>query len=1153
MKTTLSLFSSGPKGRRLAAGYSIAVVLALAASIFIGLRAKGVAQFIAPAGSIYLLLLEMTIIPILISAMIAGISRLVERPGFPRRVAKLLGAFLLIAALVGAIGAAAGGIGRPGAGLDSHDQALLSAIVGASPQSSELSVSLSGPAPTPARATLLGIITGIVPRNPFASLSEGRILQIVLFSFLLGLAIGLLREKQRDLLVRLAEGGIRAFSLINRWLVYALPVGLVCLLSSQIAAVSVQVLLPMLRFVVVFLAASAACVLVTTLVIWARSGRHPLRVLRALVAPSAYAFMTGNSLVAIPYALRSLTRWLRFRRDGAYFAQPVLSAAGSYGNMLFFVLAAIFIAQFYGSPLGASAYAVLFISAAAAAVGSSGKQGAASVAILPLVLIPLGLPVETGVALFGALSVIIGPVRALVDVNAAMAAAALSTARAVPARRRAFAMERALAPQKRISIRASLIVLVGALIVLTGGVIAGVLYSGERKSIYILADSMIQEISARAEQRTLNYFSPAERSVRRMSSLLQQNIVSVNDHTELLAALRGEIQNNPEFAAAYFADTRGNFYMVKRMADGSLSNRIITRLSNRVVVHWDHANPAYRSSFPDSSDSLATGYDPRTRVWYEDAVKADDLIWTDVYLFASDNMLGISDAIPIHDARGRLDGVLAVDIGLAQLSSFLGTLEVSQSGRAFILNNKSEVIALSVSKGGNLSELFSGGVAASGAVSPANLVLADESSDPLVRDSYLASLRTQQKNSFFSFTSKHTRYLSMFTAFPPNRYFNWTIGIAIPEELVMGQVNQTNRVVLYAAILIIIVAIGLGINFSRAITFPLSRLSHEMERIRNFDLQGDERMDSRISEIHNMNEAFTNMKHGLRAFNKYVPSKLVAQLLELGEEPELGGQAKELTILFSDIKGFTTISEHLAPQKLIGEMAGYFTALSNIIMKSGGTVDKYIGDAIMAFWNAPADTPNHALNACLAALEIRRVLASFAKDRPRGDASIFHTVTRIGLHTGEVVVGNMGSSERLNYTVIGDGVNLASRLEGLNKYYGTDLLASETTIHQTGGAVVGRLVDRVAVKGRTGGIEIFELVDTPERLSPSTLQFVRRATEVVRLYLERRFAEARVLADELLAHKPDDVPLSIIAERCAEFMRQAPPGDWKGVFVHHEK
>ena len=596
------------------------------------------------------------------------------------------------------------------------------------------------------------------------------------------------------------------------------------------------------------------------------------------------------------------------------------------------------------------------------------------------VFAPLGLPIEPALVIFASGSLVIGPLLAAFETQSAVAAASLIA-------REAPAAAPARAPRRRLmSIRAAILTLLAALIVLTGGVSIGVMYSGQRRNIAYLAEAMIGELSARSTQRTLSYLSPAERAAESLRYLLERELPGIRDREALLAAMRNQLVGNPEFAAVYFGDTAGAFTMVKRMPDGSLSDRLIERKTGSVTVDWRHANPDWAASFPDAVESLEKGYDPRSRGWYRGAAAAGGRIWTDVYLFASDNMLGISEAVPIYGpgeaGAAPLLGVLAVDIGLAELSYFLGGLDISDTGKAYILNEKDQLVALSMPRGSDLSSLFAGKPTGA-AASTANLVPADEAGEPLVRQSFLSYLRGQRGSSSFTFRVGRERYISAVTPFPAGAAFRWRIGIVVPESEIYGFVNETSRIVLAAALLIIVASIGIGVRFSRAVTSPLHRLSLEMERIRNFDLSGRERIGSRIAEIHNMAESFSNMKHGLSAFSKYVPAKLVAELIRLGEEPRIGGQRRSLTILFSDVADFTTVSERIAPERLVEEMAVYLGALGNAIMRNRGTVDKYIGDAIMALWNAPGEVRDHEVQACLAALECQELLADLRRERRR--------------------------------------------------------------------------------------------------------------------------------------------------------------------------
>jgi adenylate cyclase len=220
--------------------------------------------------------------------------------------------------------------------------------------------------------------------------------------------------------------------------------------------------------------------------------------------------------------------------------------------------------------------------------------------------------------------------------------------------------------------------------------------------------------------------------------------------------------------------------------------------------------------------------------------------------------------------------------------------------------------------------------------------------------------------------------------------------------------------------------------------------------------------------------------------------------------------------------------------------------MSQAIARHHGTVDKFLGDSIMAFWGAPAELPGHALAACQGALEMRRTLASLqARWRARGRPIL---AAKIGINTGNAVVGNIGAPDRLNYTVIGDSVNLASRLEGLNRLYGTELLIGERTAALVGEALVLRPLDWVAVKGKTQPVLVHELVGAPGEVSREILGGLARYREGLLAYRERRFEEARAAFSEaakLLG--PAEIAAPLLAERCRRFLSEPPPADWSGV------
>ena len=250
----------------------------------------------------------------------------------------------------------------------------------------------------------------------------------------------------------------------------------------------------------------------------------------------------------------------------------------------------------------------------------------------------------------------------------------------------------------------------------------------------------------------------------------------------------------------------------------------------------------------------------------------------------------------------------------------------------------------------------------------------------------------------------------------------------------------------------------------------------ELKHVARFDLEKVRRHASRLIEIENLSNAIADMAGGLAAFRKYIPADLVKTLVSEGIEPSPGGSIRNLTVLFADIAGFTGLSERLGDQ-IIPLLSSYLDTMSREVSGHGGTIDKFIGDAVMAFWGAPAANADHAVDACRAALACQRALRASGLTDDSGRP----LRVRVGVNSGEMLVGNIGSEFRLNYTVIGDAVNIASRLEGANKEYGTEIIIGEETRRLAGDRIHVRELDRLMVYGRAGGIAIYELLDVAER------------------------------------------------------------------------
>jgi adenylate cyclase len=301
-----------------------------------------------------------------------------------------------------------------------------------------------------------------------------------------------------------------------------------------------------------------------------------------------------------------------------------------------------------------------------------------------------------------------------------------------------------------------------------------------------------------------------------------------------------------------------------------------------------------------------------------------------------------------------------------------------------------------------------------------------------------------------------------------------------------------------------------------------------------------------ISLTYLCGEAWRNLvverkgRHLKKAFSSYVSPDLVKQIEKDPDKLVLGGEQRELSILFSDIRGFTTVSESLTPPELVKLLNEYLSPMTRIVLEERGTLDKFIGDAVMALFNAPLDVPGHATHACAAAVrmmeELKLLNTGFAA---RGMNTLD---IGVGINTGPAVVGNMGADIRFDYTAIGDSVNLASRLEGLNKYYGSHILVSEDTRKQVNDSrFTFREVDRVKVKGKHQPIVMYELMI-------SDLDILPRFEGALEKYRSKDFAGAKSVFDELVSSN-NDGPSRLYAGRCDDYLAEPPPADWDGVYV----
>jgi adenylate cyclase len=368
----------------------------------------------------------------------------------------------------------------------------------------------------------------------------------------------------------------------------------------------------------------------------------------------------------------------------------------------------------------------------------------------------------------------------------------------------------------------------------------------------------------------------------------------------------------------------------------------------------------------------------------------------------------------------------------------------------------------------------------------------------------------------------------------------WIAGLVVPEDYYVHDLVLLRRRFLtaYAGVTVIVLAVGLWAL--RALLLGLGQVRASTDRMRRFDFSPLHGVTV-FADVQQTIDSLERAKTVVRAMERYVPVDLVRELYASNRDPALGGRLDELTIMFSDIRDFTALAERLTPDALARALGHYFETLTSVITAAGGTVDKYIGDSIMAFWNAPGSRPGHPAYACRAVLGcIAAAKRLYASPEWGGLPPLF---TRFGVNTGPVMVGHFGSPARLTYTALGDAVNLASRLESLCKLYGVASLVSESVRHAAGNGFVFRLIDLVAVKGKTQGVGVYELLGFSDE-DIRGLEVAHAYERAHQAYAHREFDTALTLLEACKG----DGPSVVLAERCRRYLIAPPPPDWDGIF-----
>jgi adenylate cyclase len=661
-------------------------------------------------------------------------------------------------------------------------------------------------------------------------------------------------------------------------------------------------------------------------------------------------------------------------------------------------------------------------------------------------------------------------------------------------------------------------------------------YQNGQKAVKEVASHLRDELTARIHQHIEKFLETPPLVNQINADAYNMGHLNLDDVEQLEEYFWRQINAFENISYISVGTEKGDFFGLERMEDGAINLEYKTRKTkgNSLLTFRldEQRNRVSRKVRPD--------YDARKRPWYTKAIEVGKPTWTGIYPFFSLPVrLGLTAVRPIHDKNGNVVGVLGSDLVLTQISQFLRTLRVGKTGRTFIIEPNGMLVASS----SNLPPLVSQG-------NQVMRIHAMAFGDELIRE---ASLYLKQ--TFKTFANIKEEYQTSFVlndqevllqAVPTGDRFglNWITVVVLPESDFMASINANTKQTAILFILLIAVA-GITILFiTRRISRPILAVSEEMNRIAGFIVENGQEKESRLREISLMQNSMQSMKRGLRSFAKYIPKDVVQHLFLTKQEAVIGLKKVQATVLFTDVVGFTSIAETESTDTLVKLMEEYLEEMSQIILETNGTVDKYIGDSIMAFWNAPGRVDNHQYAAVKTAVLCQKRLKELRKEWEKQNLPLLHQ--RIGIHTGSILVGNFGSSKRMNYTAIGDNVNLTQRLEGINKLYGTEIIISGAVYDYVANTFLCRPLDHVAVKGKTTATMIYEVIEEFDNVSEVQRASVDIYKQGLDFYFKREFSMAKRYVVEYLKTNPTDKAANLLLERCRKFEQTPPNMNWGG-------
>jgi|GEM_PF-4369989 len=615
------------------------------------------------------------------------------------------------------------------------------------------------------------------------------------------------------------------------------------------------------------------------------------------------------------------------------------------------------------------------------------------------------------------------------------------------------------------SLRSYLYVLIAVSLASILAVSAGIFVFFGEKSIHRLGWQLQEQILQQVERQLHEYTHTAKRINTSNQLLFDQGLIAIDDRQAWAKQFNLQSQQFNFISYITVAKADGSWFGLRNTEQPLYQHMNGSgNLYNHALLPGRAMGEAYLQ---------AQGGSAKDKMWFKSSLLAGRPVWTPIYHWDYDNQLAMSLGQPVYSSTGNLEALFAVDLSLSAISGFLRQFRLGQTGAVFIMDAEQKMVASSSFQAP--FKVQQGKLQRIAASEYGNAMLA-------FAGSYLQGLPEGDQRHLLDWKGNKIQVLRQ--EFRSAQGLQWTLVAVVPSAELTQGVRKGLWWVLLAGISVLLLALYAAGAYTNRWVRPLRKLADRVEEVRWLNLNQEFQIDTEVREVQQLSQALQSMQAGLQSFARFVPRDMVRQILNQGEEAKLGGEKRMVTVMFADIQGYSSVAEQLDPEQTILMLNQYFQAMQEVVAMYGGTVIEHMGDSVLAIFGAPHLLQDHAENATRSALAMTEALQELNhrwEHTSFSEAWQEHTdgelKMRIGLHRGTVVAGNIGGTEYMKYGVIGDVVNVAARLEALNKDYGTSVMLSRQVYEELGEDLAPNFICRgmVSLKGRSQQQVVYSL------------------------------------------------------------------------------